>query len=1082
MTNFNFYLNRQGSRGRQGVKGDKGDNGYSPYIDIKSNTPTEFIMTIHNETESFDTPNLIPTAIGEKVTEMDAVLTTHTEDIANLKLEDQAIKNKNNAQDSDIAALKTRVNGTIESIEDLNHKYTVLGSEVSDLSLKKQNRLVEGANITLTNNEDGTTTISASGGGGGGSDTPIATTQVAGKVKPDGTTITITDDGTISAVGGGGTLPDNVALLDKQQVFTETQSLRKGLIVSGSTFGDYAQIELRDSTDTSKYINISHQVLEDGSSSTNFVPYTPDKNIMTVGSIEMVSNSSQVSGNITTIRADKLKRGKFDGTEGYAILDTTSIKAGQNITIDKNEEAGTITINSSGGGGTPENMMTIDTNQTVSGVKTFTNRVDIGISGLESRITTTNNSESGQRQDLSIVSSGDLTLSTGNVAFTDSDGGSHVRQGKIIDGSGNIVLTQGNVTAGNNITITKTGKGIQIASSGGGSTPTNMVTTDTQQTITASKTITAHDALSSPVKGGALTFENQDGASGYCAISIRKGSGDAIGYTPICQLSSDSFSITQSEQAFNGYAQNRIQLTLQNAVPEIVLGNYQGSSRILHDDKGLNITNSAGNSGIFIPWNGDGYKNQAGLLNIGSNSLRYYKDSENYVDLLASGSSEPPANMVTTDTNQDITGIKTFKGDTSNNDPSIIFGGKRIGLDDSIGGKIKVNGNDNFEISTGAKGDSGLILRMSRNANNSPSYFEFTSNSSDIPPAIKLGKTNYQGTIEYDTSTYPNGFLFKTQSALSGYPYSSFKMGDDTLTFKKTDGTVVDLLNNSSKEQYGIRADYALTHGIVDNPNDIISHNDTDKNITVKQGLVLKTAGTNANKTTIASDMQHTVTSTGNFTLFYANGELLECGKVDYSTEEPTGNGITNYQAWFNPDKTVNTNQQWQFKSNDTGNVWRYVDNATPLADIVADSTAITSISYLGYRIFDDDVFAHKNEWVYVNKQLLNNVNRTAENIVVDLSDSLPNDGATYDVLFSSQAQPVNEKNKFVAVFPANDEISPAMRVAQGRVAVAGVDALAYGAFLLPITSSRNIKLGGSSSSNNGGTISLWMHAYKKIG
>ena len=91
MANFNFYLNRQGSRGRQGVKGDKGENGYSPYIDIKSNTPTEFIMTIHNETESFDTPNLIPTAIGEKVTEMDAVLTTHTEDIANLKLEDQNI-------------------------------------------------------------------------------------------------------------------------------------------------------------------------------------------------------------------------------------------------------------------------------------------------------------------------------------------------------------------------------------------------------------------------------------------------------------------------------------------------------------------------------------------------------------------------------------------------------------------------------------------------------------------------------------------------------------------------------------------------------------------------------------------------------------------------------------------------------------------------------------------------------------------------------------------------------------------------------------------------------------------------------
>ena len=228
--------------------------------------------------------------------------------------------------------------------------------------------------------------------------------------------------------------------------------------------------------------------------------------------------------------------------------------------------------------------------------------------------------------------------------------------------------------------------------------------------------------------------------------------------------------------------------------------------------------------------------------------------------------------------------------------------------------------------------------------------------------------------------------------------------------------------------------------------------------------------------------MQHTVTSTGNFTLFYANGELLECGKVDYSTEEPTNNGVTNYQAWFNPDKTVNTNQQWQFKSNDSGNVWRYVDNATPLADIVASSTAITSISYLGYRVFDDDIFAHKSEWVYTNKQLLSDVDRTAENIVVDLSDSLPNDGATYEVLFSSNARPTKTKNKFVNILLNTNEITSPMRVAVGRVSVDGIEALAYGAFVLPITPSRSISLKGESSTNYGGTTSLWMHAYKKIG
>lgn len=43
---------------------------------------------------------------------------------------------------------------------------------------------------------------------------PKATTTSLGMVKPDGTTITITEDGTITSVGGGGSLPDNVITSD----------------------------------------------------------------------------------------------------------------------------------------------------------------------------------------------------------------------------------------------------------------------------------------------------------------------------------------------------------------------------------------------------------------------------------------------------------------------------------------------------------------------------------------------------------------------------------------------------------------------------------------------------------------------------------------------------------------------------------------------------------------------------------------------------------------------------------------------------------------------------------------------------
>ena len=61
--------------------------------------------------------------------------------------------------------------------------------------------LIAGANVTITPEpETGHVTISATGGGS----VPVATTEAAGIVKPDGTTVTVDPDGTIHSVGGGG--------------------------------------------------------------------------------------------------------------------------------------------------------------------------------------------------------------------------------------------------------------------------------------------------------------------------------------------------------------------------------------------------------------------------------------------------------------------------------------------------------------------------------------------------------------------------------------------------------------------------------------------------------------------------------------------------------------------------------------------------------------------------------------------------------------------------------------------------------------------------------------------------------------
>lgn len=57
---FNFYVNRQGIRGR---KGEQGEQGFSPIITVKTNTANDYVLNVQNEDGNFDTPNLRGNAI-----------------------------------------------------------------------------------------------------------------------------------------------------------------------------------------------------------------------------------------------------------------------------------------------------------------------------------------------------------------------------------------------------------------------------------------------------------------------------------------------------------------------------------------------------------------------------------------------------------------------------------------------------------------------------------------------------------------------------------------------------------------------------------------------------------------------------------------------------------------------------------------------------------------------------------------------------------------------------------------------------------------------------------------------------------
>lgn len=172
--------------------------------------------------------------------------------------------------------------------------------DIFELLDKKQDKLVEGNGITLTANDDGTVTIvnskpnvqadwNATEGESAILNKPetfdgkIATTTEAGIVKPDGTTIKVAADGTISAEMGGD-LP----------------------IASTSKAG------IVKSSDTDFRVSVSSE------------------GIMSVNGLETVLNG------LETVLNGKLSADK--------------IVAGSNITINKDESKGTVTISSIGGG------------------------------------------------------------------------------------------------------------------------------------------------------------------------------------------------------------------------------------------------------------------------------------------------------------------------------------------------------------------------------------------------------------------------------------------------------------------------------------------------------------------------------------------------------------------------------------------------------------------------------------------------------------------------------------------------------------------------------------------------------------
>nr|DAH28079.1 MAG TPA: hypothetical protein [Caudoviricetes sp.] len=390
MVDFKFYLNRQGVRGQ---RGEKGDTGFSPIITEKTNTKEEYVLHIQNETNdtSFDTPNLkegfIPEDMGGTYVRLNREtgnqyygnIDEATEEVAGVvKLTKEAEVLNPTSEVSVLTAQEAKDNyATLESLNTAN-------TSITNLQASKQNKLVAGDNVTLTNQADGTTKIDVTSYGGGD-------VSSAGNNK-------FTGDNTFTGkvnIAGGALTVDGVANLNQTTAqylnavnITSTGEVKAVSIKANGLCSDDIQ-----TTENKKYLtelDVDNQTIQvvEGKLHANLDELGNEVNDL---SGRVTANEADISTMKTSLsmKQTKLTAGVnvtlTDLTDGTVRIDSTGGGGTGDVPIATTTTAGKVkpdgttititddgTISAVGGGSAPTNMVTIDTKQEISGQKTFT--------------------------------------------------------------------------------------------------------------------------------------------------------------------------------------------------------------------------------------------------------------------------------------------------------------------------------------------------------------------------------------------------------------------------------------------------------------------------------------------------------------------------------------------------------------------------------------------------------------------------------------------------------------------------------------------------------------------------------------
>ena len=333
----------------------------------------------------------------------------------------------------------------------------------------------------------------------------------------------------------------------------------------------------------------------------------------------------------TTVKAGEVRLSTVDDlTAGSDTVALTPKVYKDDITNIKSEIQGDIAATNLKIDNLDKASVKLSGNQVINGQKRFNDTTSVKALKTDSIIGSNgNNIIRQEQQNINIggINTVSTIITSSNLSFNDT-----------FRNLGHI-LCQETVTAGDNTVIEKTTNGIKISSTA----PTNVVTTDTNQTITGAKTL-----------DNSLYVNNPDMMSGVKSISTEDLHCSSIELGRVWTSKNSDYIYANGYRRISAMAKNGA------SIPMITCNTAGANPNIIS----LGVSDAYS---VIIPagaktYGGKKYQAQENVTAGDNISIEETTDGIK-ISSTGGGSSEPPANMVTTDTDQTITGAKTFTSD-----------------------------------------------------------------------------------------------------------------------------------------------------------------------------------------------------------------------------------------------------------------------------------------------------------------------------------------------------------------------------------------------------------------------------------